>query len=237
MWLNIPMQAEEDFQALDGPARLALARQRHGAAARELCKQAGLAYPPRAVFLRAFKQSDELELWAAGGNEAMRLLKTYPVLARSGTLGPKRREGDRQVPEGCYRISVFNPVSRFHLSLGLDYPNASDRILSDREKPGGEIYIHGSNVTIGCLPLGNPAIEELYTLLDDTRAPGQRDITVHIFPARMSGEAWKAVKQRNPDHAAFWSELQPIHDDFEKTKRMPVVEVTKTGHYILSEKR
>jgi murein L,D-transpeptidase YafK len=235
LWLNLRVQADDDFQALDAPARLALARTRHEASARQLCTQAGLAYPPRMIFLRAFKRPAELELWATDRGKPMRLLKTYAVagLERCGAPGPKRRQGDLQVPEGCYRIAVFNPQSRFHLSLGLDYPNAADRIHADREKPGGEIYIHGSNVSIGCLPIGDPAIEELYILVSDTHAHGQREIPVHIFPSRMSGESWTTVQARHPGHAAFWSELQPIYDVFEKTKRVPIVEVAPTGHYVL----
>ena len=239
MWLNVRVQAEDDFQALSAPARLARARARHEASARQLCAQARIAYPPGSIFLRAFKRPGELELWAADRGKPLHLLKTYPVagLERCGDPGPKRRQGDLQVPEGCYRISVFNPLSRFHLSLGLDYPNAADRIHGDREKPGGEIYIHGSNVSIGCLPIGDPAIEELYILVSDTHSHGQREIPVHIFPTRMSGEAWAALQERHPAHAAFWSELQPIYDAFEKTKRVPAVKITPAGHYLIAPQR
>jgi len=235
IWLNVPVQAEDDFQALNGMERLALARSRHEASARELCGHAGIAYPPHSVYLRAFKRPAELELWAGVRGKPMQLLKTYAVagLERCGDPGPKRRQGDMQVPEGCYRITAFNPQSRFHLSLGLDYPNAADRIHADREKPGGEIYIHGSNVSIGCLPIGDPAIEELYILVLDTYARGQREIPVHIFPTRMSGATWATVQQHHPGHTGFWSELQPIYDAFEKTKRVPIVEVTPAGHYVL----
>ena len=236
-WLNPRVSADDDFQKLDAPARLALARARHDASARELCTKAGLAYPPRAIFLRAFKHPGALELWAADGDAPLRLLKTYDVLARSGAPGPKRREGDLQVPEGCYHLAVFNPLSRFHLSLGLDYPNAADRLHADAEKPGGEIYIHGGDVSIGCLSLGDDAIEELYLLTLDTRDHGQPEIPIHIFPAPMRGEAWEKMARTHPEHAAFWAELQPIHEAFEQTHRLPAVEISTAGHYRLAKAR
>ncbi len=114
-------------------------------------------------------------MWARHGDGRFRLVASYPILAVSGGPGPKRREGDKQVPEGFYEIDRFNPKSLFHLSLGLNYPNAADRVLSDREHPGGDIFIHGSNVTVGCAPLGNDAIEELYLAALD--APRPRAVT------------------------------------------------------------
>ena len=83
---------------------------------------------------------------------------------QSGTTGPKRLQGDFQVPEGFYHINEFNPNSNYHLSMGLNYPNSSDRILSDSLRPGGEIYIHGSCVSVGCIPLNDDEIEELYLI-------------------------------------------------------------------------
>lgn len=233
LWLNFRVHGDDDFQKLDGPARIALARERHGAAVRELCAKAGLAYPPAHVFLRAFKRPGELELWAADAGAPMRLLKTYDItgLGRSGAPGPKRREGDLQAPEGVYRVVVVNPQSSFHLSLGLDYPNASDRVRSDPLKPGGEIYIHGGAVSRGCLPIGDDGIEELFLLAIDARDQGRPEIPVHIFPARMSGDAWAEIQRLHPEHSAFWSELQLLHDAFEKTKRVPRVEVTADGRY------
>jgi murein L,D-transpeptidase YafK len=101
-------------------------------------------------------------------------LRSYPVLAASGTAGPKRREGDLQVPEGIYRLTTFNPNSSYHLSVRVDYPNADDRAAAraeNRTALGGDIYIHGKAVSIGCLALGDAAIEELYVLLADVGLP------------------------------------------------------------------
>ncbi len=156
-------------------------------------------------------------------------MKSYPILASSGSPGPKRREGDRQVPEGFYCIERFNPESLFHLSLGLNYPNASDRILSDREKPGSDIFIHGNNVTVGCLPIGDAAIEELYLLALDVRARGQQRIPVHLFPAKMAGAEWDAFVREHANLAAFWSGLQPGFDAFEATHQVPEVTVEPDG--------
>jgi murein L,D-transpeptidase YafK len=215
--------------------RVAAARKARGATIRQRFADAGLAYPPREIFFRAFKREMELELWARDKDEPFRKVTAFAVTAPSGGPGPKRREGDLQVPEGCYVINVFNPKSRFHLSLGLNYPNASDRVLSDRAKPGGEIYIHGGAASIGCLPLGDPAIEEVYLAALDARARGQSEIPVHIFPARMTGAGWKEFVEQKPEYRAFWSDLQPIHDAFEQTQRVPRFTVAADGRYRLSK--
>lgn len=185
-------------------------------------------YPPRELFLRAFKAERELEAWARSDDGPFKLIGSWPVLAASGDLGPKRREGDRQVPEGCYRVVVFNPKSSFHLSLGLDYPNASDLIRSHATEPGSDIYLHGGAASIGCLALGDDAIEELYVLASDTR---EKPIEVHLFPCRMSGPAWEKLRAQFPSHAPFWTELQPIYEAFERTQLVPRVQVAADGAY------
>lgn len=211
--------------------RVTAARAKSEGVMRERCKAAHLPYPPRDLFLRAFKSEAELEVWAGDDDGALRLLATYPFTATSGGPGPKRREGDRQIPEGCYRVTIFNAQSNFYLSLGLDYPNASDQVRSDRERPGDEIYIHGGAKTIGCIALGDPAIEELFLLALDVHGRGGPGIPVHIFPGRMRGETWAALEARHPEHQAFWAELQVIHDAFEENKRALAVEVTIDGAY------
>ena len=217
--------------------RVAAARAARGEIVRKRFTDASLAYPPREIFIRAFKREMELELWAREKDEPFRKVVTFTVTAPSGGPGPKRKEGDLQVPEGCYKIAVFNPMSRFHLSLGLDYPNASDRILADPARPGGEIYIHGSAVSIGCLPLGDAAIEELYLAALDTRQRGQQAIHVHIFPARMHGESWEAFAKSESDGRpglrAFWENLQSVHDAFEKARLIPKITVGSDGRYVV----
>ena len=202
-------------------------------------REAGLSYPPREIFLRAFKMEGELELWARNDAGApFALVRTYPICASSGTVGPKRREGDLQVPEGFYRVSGFNPWSRFHLSLRVDYPNASDRILGDRRRPGGDIFIHGSCVTIGCVPLRDGPIEEVYLAAVDARDAGQARIPVHIFPCRLDGDWLKLEREswRRPGLMDFWRNLKEGFDIFEKTRKLPRISICQTGEYVFSGK-
>jgi murein L,D-transpeptidase YafK len=215
--------------------RVAQARARVEPILRERCRSAGLDFPPPQLFFRAFKHELELEVWGGNGRDPLKLLWTAAVTGRSGGPGPKRREGDMQVPEGFYRVAVFNPQSRFHLSLGLDYPNASDRILSDQRRPGGDIYIHGGSATIGCLPLGDDGIEELYILAHEFRKHRPSAlIPVHIFPARMQGESWNQFRDSHRAHAMFWSQLAPIYAAFEESRRVPKTAVTPAGAYELA---
>ena len=212
--------------------RVADARPRALPALRTAFANAGVAYPPAVLHFRAYKREGELELWAADKPGALKKVATYPVLARSGAPGPKRKEGDYQVPEGFYKIDRYNPKSLFHLSLGLDYPNAADRILSDRERPGADIFIHGKNVTVGCLPMGDEMIEQIYIAALDTKS---KPVTIHIFPARMSGEDWTNWREeqvaKKPTLDAFWKQLQPAYDQFEKSRTIPQVSVAADGAY------
>jgi hypothetical protein len=164
-----------------GPT-VADALQRYGTAARArmqpFVKRAGIAYPPQRLALLAFKRERRLSVWAADGRR-WRYLRSYPILAASGNAGPKLREGDYQVPEGLYRIGWLNPASSYHLSMKVDYPNAFDRAMAaaeGRTRLGGDIFIHGKNVSIGCIAIGDPAIEELFTLVADTGADRVRVI-------------------------------------------------------------
>ena len=130
-------------------------------------RAAGVSYPPRRVTLIGLKRERRLEVHAAGADGVARFICAYPVLAASGRLGPKLREGDRQVPEGIYRVRGLNPNSRFHLSLWIDYPNAFDRARATADRRtnlGGEIMIHGNFVSKGCLAMGDPAAEDLFVL-------------------------------------------------------------------------
>jgi hypothetical protein len=135
----------------------------------ERCEQAGLPYPPARVRLVGLKREKRLEVYAAATDGGWKRLATYPVLAASGGPGPKLREGDGQVPEGLYRISLLNPNSRFHVSLRVDYPSEEDREQGrrdGRERLGGDIMIHGGRASVGCLAIGDPAIEEVFLLAE-----------------------------------------------------------------------
>lgn len=148
---------------------------------REDFRHAGIAYPPTEVALLALKQSRRMEVWARGDAD-WRWVRDYPIQALSGGPGPKLREGDRQVPEGIYRIIGLNPNSAYHLSLKLDYPNTRDQLHARREgrdRPGSNIFIHGKASSIGCLAMGDPVIEELFTL---TYRVGRKNLQVLIAP-------------------------------------------------------
>jgi hypothetical protein len=130
---------------------------------------AGVPYPPPRFLLVGLKQERELQLYAADHGQPLRFIRSYRVLGASGRLGPKRREGDRQVPEGIYRIDYINPRSKAHLSLALSYPNDFDRARAvqdgrDEATLGGEIMIHGGWKSIGCLAVGDQASEELFVM-------------------------------------------------------------------------
>lgn len=196
-----------------------------------------LSFEKFQLFLRAFKKEQTLEAWIKEkGKEEFVLLHTYEFCTTSGELGPKRKEGDLQIPEGIYQINHFNPQSNFFLSLGLNYPNASDKILSHATKPGGSIYIHGNCVTIGCIPITDDKIKELYVLAVEARNSGQDKIPVHIFPIRFdSGNVEELVIEQAPSDKIrnFWKNLEPIYQDFEATKKLKSVKVNKKGEYSL----
>jgi hypothetical protein len=143
--------------------------------------RAGGRYPPDRLRLIGLKQERVLEVWIPVAQGWTRL-RSYRVLAASGEPGPKLRQGDHQVPEGLYRLTGFNPNSSYHLSVRVDYPNQDDRkaaAAEGRVDLGGDIFIHGKAVSIGCLAIGDRAIEELYLLLGDT---GLRNSTVLLSP-------------------------------------------------------
>jgi murein L,D-transpeptidase YafK len=187
------------------------------------------------LFLRAFKKEMQLEVWVQSqGGKTYALLHTYDFCTYSGTVGPKRKEGDRQIPEGIYYIQHFNPLSNFHLSLGLNYPNASDLILGDQESPGSEIYLHGNCVSIGCIPITDDKIKELYILAVDARDSGQTRIPVHIFPTRLNEPGLLSLHEEFPtryDLTAFWDNLALIYNDFERTREIKPIFVSAQGRY------
>jgi murein L,D-transpeptidase YafK len=200
-------------------------------------ERAALSWPAKQLYIRSFKQDGELEIWVRNEmSEPFRLFKIYNVCALSGKLGPKRKEGDLQVPEGFYHINEFNPNSDYHFSLGINYPNQSDLFFADA-KPGGEIYIHGKCATVGCIPILNNPIEELYVLANIVRKQGQDYIPVHIFPIRFTNEgsvkvlhSFTAVNQQYQD---FTNQLKQVFDYFEQYKRLPIVGINQNGAYKL----
>jgi hypothetical protein len=147
-------------------------------------------------------------------------------------------EGDYQVPEGFYYINEFNPRSQYYLSLGINYPNISDRVLSDSLRPGSAIYIHGSCVTVGCIPILDEQIDELYILAAHAKNLGQDYIPVHIFPIRYnvpkSLNYLNNLAKDDPSLKKFADRLEDAFDYFEKYKQLPVVLINDKGDYIVN---
>jgi len=182
------------------------------------------------VFLRIFKQERLLELWMCQPNrKSYLLLKTWPVAAISGVLGPKLAEGDFQAPEGFYSVppSALNPRSQFHLSFNLGFPNSYDRAHG---RTGTFLMVHGSNLSAGCFAMTDPAIEEIYTLCAAALHHGQSAFPVHIFPFRMTPERLAAAA----GHPAldFWRNLQHGYDAFESSRVPPRISVSALRYVI-----
>ena len=197
----------------------------------------GLQWPPKNVYIRAFKYDKELEIWVNYSDTSdFMLFKTYKICMLSGDIGPKRQEGDYQVPEGFYYINDYNIHSQYHMSLKIDYPNLSDKILSPYKHLGGLIYVHGNCVSVGCIAIGNTNIEEVFTLCTIAHGNGQDTIPIHIFP----------VDFRKPESAAYFDrEMRLRHHliefeenikegfyRFDTSKRLSIINIGDNGKYI-----
>lgn len=186
LFFSFPQLSEKAVQRMTGQFttgdRLAAFGEVARARMRPAFAATSVEYPPRVVTLVSMKVARTLRVYAGPSPDTLKAIATYPVLGQSGELGPKLREGDRQVPEGLYRIEDLNPNSNFYLSLRLNYPNDVDLRMAaadGRTEPGSDIYIHGGTASIGCLALGDPAIEELFTLAADV---GLDNVRVIIAP-------------------------------------------------------
>jgi murein L,D-transpeptidase YafK len=176
------------------------------------------------VFLRVLKEESELELWMQQvGGQPWKLFRKWRIANYSGTLGPKLREGDLQAPEGFYEVGIkqLNPMSRFHLSFNIGYPNAYDQ---HHGRTGSLIMVHGSNVSIGCFAMTDPVIEEIYLLVEAALKAGQVAVPVHVFPFRMTAERIAQAEAERATWLGFWrDELAPSYAAFEKNGVPPGV--------------
>lgn len=188
------------------------------------------------IYLRAFKHEGELEVWVKNKNDVhYKLFKIYAICASSGILGPKRKEGDGQVPEGFYEIDLFNHKSDYYLSLRINYPNNSDLILKDGPNAGGAIMIHGNCVTIGCLPITDDKIKELYVLCVEAKSKNN-PIYIDVFPIRFTDKNLTYLEKNYPkSKLVFWNMLRPGYDYFEEHKWLPKVNINKKGYYFYEE--
>lgn len=184
----------------------------------------------------AYKQEDELEVYIKSKKDTRyQKLTTYSICSKSGVLGPKRKQGDEQVPEGFYYIDRFNPTSSYYLSLGINYPNQSDKLKSNAKNLGGDIFIHGYCVTIGCLPMTNDIIQEIYLLSVYAKNNNQQRIPVYIFPFKMNDENFNKYisnYKNNIELVSFWKNLKIGHNKFHETKSELSVKFDSKGNYI-----
>ncbi len=181
------------------------------------------------IFVRIFKEEKIIEVWLKSGSR-YKLFKTYPVCTYGfGGLGPKVKRGDGKAPEGFYfvRPASLNPVSNFHLSFNLGYPNSYDRYHG---RTGSALMVHGSCVSIGCYAMTDSGIEEIYTLVDAALRNGQPFFRVHIFPFKMNAKSMEKHKENK--WYEFWSNLKEGYDFFENNNKLPPNVKVLSGKYV-----
>jgi len=234
--LSIDLQAQSDFATaqLNFP-RVQEAHSREYMFRREF-ERRNLPFPPTEIFFRVFKKEGILEVWGKGNGGTFEKVKEYTICTSSGKLGPKRKRGDMQVPEGFYYIDHYNAYSAYHLSLRINYPNAADR-AHQKGSMGGDIYIHGDCVSEGCMAMTTPRIKEIYWLSVQARNNGQEHVPVHIFPARLSNFKMNILRELysewEPNMCQFWENMQPGYRYFQQNHQIPPVSVGEKGKYIV----
>src|SRR5271157_6282719 len=176
--------------------------------------------PSSPVVIRAYKKEAELEIWKMKSDGHYALLKTYPMCRWSGQLGPKRREGDMQVPEGFYTIAPgqMNPTSHYYLSFNVGYPNAYDRAYG---RSGGNVMVHGVCSSAGCFSMTDEQVADIYAIARESFAGGQREIQLQSYPFHMTAE--NLAKFRLDPNIEFWKDLKNGSDHFEVAKAEPSV--------------
>lgn len=218
--------------------RVRIASQEKDEVLRKRFVEAGLPYPPKAIFSCAFKKESLVELWvSASEGGSYSLVHSYTICTTSGSLGPKRRYNNGQVPEGFYELDHFNPQSNFFLRIHISYPNPSDRIPGSHQNPGGNIYLHGDCASISCIPITDDGIKEVYWVCVLARSSGQRHIPLHVFPARLTDSEFRELANSYrsvPEVVALWANIKEGFDYFKKNHRPPAISVQKDGMYAFS---
>ncbi|MGI9426716.1 MAG: L,D-transpeptidase family protein [Hyphomicrobiaceae bacterium] len=181
------------------------------------------------IFVRIFKEESELEVWKQRLDGRFYHFKTYPICQWSGALGPKRRQGDKQAPEGFYQVNrhLMNPNSKFHLAFNLGYPNAYDRAHG---RTGNFLMVHGKCSSAGCYAMTDGLIEEIYALARESFIGGQQTFTVHAFPFRMTDE--NLARHKKSKHRRFWQTLKEGYDYFEFTRQVPQVAICNRRYHV-----
>jgi murein L,D-transpeptidase YafK len=203
---------------------------------KSLFNDKGLSFNKIHIVIIVYKKEEELQLWAVNspGNKYI-YINTYDFCASSGLPGPKRALGDMQIPEGFYFIDRFNPESNFHLSLKINYPNKSDKLLGNKN-PGGSIFLHGNCITIGCVPLTDDKIKELYICAVEAMNNGEEKIPVYIFPSKLSNENYTALIKEYKDDTAIvllWKQLKTGYDKWMTEKQTLDYSIDAKGNYVI----
>lgn len=181
------------------------------------------------IFIRIFKEESELEVWKARDDGRFYHFKTYPICNWSGKVGPKREQGDRQAPEGFYRVSQnqMNPNSNYHLAFNIGYPNAYDRSL---QRTGQYLMVHGDCKSAGCYAMTDALIEEIYALAREALRGGQESFDVHAFPFRMTNA--NMARHNGDPNFGFWRTLKQGYDFFELYRIPPTVAVCERRYVV-----
>lgn len=174
------------------------------------------------IMMRIFKQEAVMEVWKANSQNRYELVATYPICAWSGQLGPKKKEGDRQAPEGFYTVTPaqMNPRSSYYLSFDMGYPNKFDRAYG---RTGRNLMIHGACSSSGCYSISDAAVLQVYAFARDAFKAGQKSFQIQAYPFRMTAE--NMARHRSSEHYEFWKNLKVGYDHFEITHRPPEVDV------------
>jgi len=181
------------------------------------------------IFVRIFKQESELEIWKQKDDGMFYHFKSYPICNWSGKLGPKLKQGDKQAPEGFYRVSrgQMNPNSKYHLSFNLGYPNAYDRSF---RRTGANLMVHGDCSSAGCYAMTDALVEEIYAFAREAFAGGQTSFDVHAYPFRMTSKNMKTHKKSH--WMRFWRDLKKGHDEFELTRVPPKIRICEKRYHV-----
>lgn len=184
-----------------------------------------------AVLVRIFKEESELEIWKKKPSGQYALFKSYPICRWSGKLGPKKKIGDRQAPEGFYSVSMsqLNPRSKYYLSFNLGYPNRLESALGYQ---GEALMVHGACSSAGCFAMSDQGVAEIYALALKALQSGQGDFQVQAYPFRMN--ASNMVEHRGDPNMSFWRDLKAGYDSFEKTRQEPAVAMCG-GRYVFNK--
>ena len=174
------------------------------------------------ILVRVFKEEAELEVWKQDTTGRFQILKTYPICRWSGDLGPKLREGDRQTPEGFYRVTpeLMNPHSSYYLAMNIGYPNSFDKA---NNRDGSLIMIHGDCWSVGCHAMTDEQISEIYSLARESFLGGRPSFQVQAYPFRLTPA--NLARHRSNPNLAFWKMLKIGNDHFEATHLEPKVDV------------